>query len=260
MQEVEASPADSVAALDSQGETTRELLVRIALNAVIGDLTATVAHEINNPVFGILNFLELAKEELPQDHPVQGYLNEALEQTERISKLIKDLMSVARATSGVKEAFDPVEAVKSAVALYQKKLLKQHIDLQQNFGDDASMVFGIRGGLMAAVIDLLDNARRSMEPLGKGQVIIEGAMSENGWFQLRIEDYGIGLPEREPLELFDSQASFWNPPGVGLGLHRARSWIESMDGTLILEKCPNHQGTIAHIHLPPMVKMEHGVI
>jgi two-component system NtrC family sensor kinase len=260
MPEEHSSSADSVTTLDSQAETARELLERIAPNAVIGDLTATVAHEINNPIFGILNFLELAKEELAQDHPVQGYLNEALEQTERISKLIRDLMSVARADTGVKEAFDPVEAVKSAVALYQKRLLKQHIDPRQNFGDYAYKVFGIRGGLMLAVIDLLDNARRSMEPLGKGQVIIEGARSEKGWFQLKIEDHGIGLPEGEPSELFDSQASSWNPPGVGLGLHRARNWVEGMKGKLRLEKCPDHSGTIAYIHLPPMVKMKHGVI
>ena len=237
--------------LTTSTRTLEELLVKVAPAAMIGDLAATVAHEINNPVFGILNFLELAKEELPEDHPVQEYLNETLNQAERISRLVGDLMSVARSNTGIQEVFHPNDTIKAAVALYLKRLIKQRIEVQQNYADTVPMIFGVRGGLMTVVIDLLDNARRSMESRENGSLLLESTVIDNGWFQLKIEDHGIGLPDLDSSELFQAFVSRWESPSVGLGLCRVKKWVENMQGRILLEKCPVHQGTVVFIQLPP---------
>jgi signal transduction histidine kinase len=228
-----------------------ELLFKVAPLAAIGDLAATVAHEINNPVFGIINFLELAKDELPKDYQVQEYLNEALNQAERISQLVGDLMSVARSNTGVPEVFQPNEAVKAAVALYQKRLIKQHIEVHQNYVETVPMIFGVRGGFMAMIIDVLDNARCSMESTGKGLLVLESSVMENGWFQLKIEDHGIGFTRMDLAELLQPFVSKWESPSLGLGLCRVQKWLDSMQGKIHLDNCLEHHGTVVLLQFPP---------
>ena len=256
----EMDTVDNATALTMSEGMWEEMLIKVAPAAVIGDLAATVAHEINNPVFGILNFLELAKEELPEDHPVQEYLNEGLNQAERISRLVSDLMCVARSNTGVPEVIQPNDTVKAAVALYLKRLIKQHIEVQQNYADTVPMIFGVRGGLMAAVVDLLDNARRSMESQGNGSLLLESAVTGSGWFQLKIEDYGTGLPDQNLSEVFQPFVSLWDSPSVGLGLCRAKNWVDSMHGRILFEKCPSHQGMSVLIQLPPSIRENQSII
>jgi signal transduction histidine kinase len=246
--------ADSLAALQRQVDYLTDLLTRISRKAVIADLTATVIHEINNPVFGILNFLELSKEDLDPDHPVQDYLQEALDQTERISWLVNELLSVSRVDNGRKEPFDPAYAVHSAIALYKKRFMKSQIEVELHNGDHTPKVFGVRGQLTAALIHILDNARQSMEQKDKGLVRIETGTTDAGWFQVTVEDFGIGMPNRPLEELLRPLVSFWEPPGAGMGLHHAKNIVESMDGNIALETAAPLSGTAVTIVLPPYVE------
>ena len=238
-------------ALAIQVDTLKETLNRIASTAVIGDLTATIAHEINNPIFGILNFLELAIEELDPNHPVQEYLQESLDQTERISVLVEQLMCMVLAETAVEEAFEPLEAVQSAVTLYKKRFIRANIDVIQWDADNLPKIFGVKGLFMNMVIDLLDNARRALERRKKGTVIIEMYLTDSGGFGLSIEDDGVGLPDQIINNLFQPHVSFWDPVGAGLGLTRIKTITEAMSGTIILKPCVTHTGTIAQMEFPP---------
>ncbi len=229
-------------------------MTRVASTAVIGDLTATIAHEFNNPIFGILNFLELAIEELEPNHPVQEYLQESLGQTERISMLIEQLVCVAQAETAVKEAFDPLEAVQSAVALYKKRFIRANTEVIQRDADDLPKIFGVKGSFMGIVIDLLDNAHRSLEGRGNGTVTIETSLTDSGGIRLTIEDDGIGLPDQDVDDLFRPHVSFWDPVGVGLGLTRVKTITEEMSGTVTLKPCSTHAGTTAQMEFSPYLK------
>lgn len=236
--------------LTIQINTLKETLTRIASTAVIGDLTATIAHEINNPIFGILNFLELAIEELDPNHPVQEYLQESLDQTERISVLLEQLMCMVLAETAVEEAFDPVEAVQSAVALYKKRFIRANIEVIQQDADSLPRIFGVKGLFMSMIIDLLDNARRALEGRKKGTVIIETYHTESGGFGLSIEDDGVGLPGQIINYLFQPHVSFWDPVGAGLGLTRVKTITEAMSGVVALQSKISHVGTIAQMEFP----------
>ncbi len=242
---------ETSSALAMQIESLKETLTRIASTAVIGDLTATVAHEINNAIFGILNFLELAIEELEPNYPVQEYLQESLNQTERISLLIEQLMCVAQAETAFKDVFDPLEAVQSVVVLYKKRFIRANTEVIQRDADNLPKIFGVKGSFMGIVIDLLDNARRSLEGRENGIVTIETCLTDSGNFLLTIEDDGIGLPDQDVDDLFRPLVSFWDPVSIGLGLTRVKTITEEMGGTVTLKPCSTHAGTIAQMEFPP---------
>ena len=246
--------AETSTALDMQIESLKETLTQLAPTAVIGDLTTTVAHEINNPIFGILNFLELAIEELESNHPVQEYLQESLEQTDRISLLIERLICVAQAETAINEVFDPLAAVQSAVTLYKKRFIRANIEVIQRDADNLPNIFGVMGSFMGIVIDLLDNAHRSLEEREHGSVTIETCLTDSGGFCLTIEDDGIGLSDQDVKDLFRPHVSFWEPVAAGLGLTRVKTITEEMSGTVTLKPCFTHAGTIAQMELPPYLK------
>lgn len=245
-----AEVTETPTALSVQVDTLKQTLTRIASTAVIGDLTTTIAHEINNPIFGILNFLELAIEELEPNHPVQEYLQESLDQTERISVLIEQLMSMVLAETAIKEAFEPLEAVQSALALYKKRFIRANIDVIQRDADTLPRIYGVKGLFMSMVIDLLDNARRALEGRKKGTVIIETYLTESGGFGLAIEDDGAGLPDQIINNLFQPHVSYWAPVGAGLGLTRVKTITEAMSGRVTLQTRIPHTGTIAQMEFP----------
>jgi signal transduction histidine kinase len=237
--------------LEQQVESLKDVLSRTASNATSGELTSTIAHEINNPVFAILNFLELAADEVEKTHPIQQYLAEAVSQAERISNIIRDLQSMNRADASAPEPFDPLLAVQSAMSLIQKRFLKHGIELAQDHANQAPIVFGVRGKLMLIVTDLCINSQRAVEVSENRKVEIRTSVSDLGWFQLTVEDHGIGLSNLDVPDLFQPMTSFWNPPGPGLGLHRAKKSVESMHGTISLTNSVGHSGAVATIELPP---------
>ena len=243
--------ATAISELKRQVDELTELLIRLAPATVIGELTPIIAHEINNPVFGILNFLELSIEELDRSHPVQEYLNEALIQTERISHLIGELQCLYKAQYSSPESFDPSEAIRSAIVLYQKRFMRSRIDIKQEFAEHTPRIFGVRGQLIATIIDIFDNARKAMDAKERGIVEIRCTVTDSGWFRIEIEDYGVGLPNRDISELFLPLISTWDPPGAGLGLYRVKSCIDKMKGNIALEACSTHPGTHVMIELPP---------
>ncbi|KPL07258.1 hypothetical protein AMJ86_04990 [bacterium SM23_57] len=247
----DAQTAKAFSELKRQVDGLTELLIRLAPATVIGELTPIVAHEINNPVFGVLNFLELSIEELDRSHPVQEYLNEALTQTERISYLIGEIQCLYKAPASSPESFDPSNAIRSAIVLYQKWFMRSGIDVKQEFAKQTSMVFGVRGQLIGAIIDLFDNARKAMEAEERGIVEIRCCVTDSAWFRIEIEDHGIGLPDRDVSELFLPLISTWDPPGAGLGLYRVKHCTDKMKGNIALEACSTHPGTRAVIELPP---------
>jgi signal transduction histidine kinase len=248
---VQIPSSELTAKLEQQVESLKDVLSRTAPNAASGELTSFFAHEINNPVFAILNYLELAADEVNKTHPIQQYLAEALMQAERISGIIRDLQCINRADTSAPEPFDPSQAVQSALSLIQKWFLKDGIDLVQDHANQAPIVFGVRGKLMRAVTDLCINAQRALDSSDLKKVEIRTAVSDIGWFQLTVEDYGIGLSALNIADLFQPMKSFWNPPGPGLGLYRTRKSVESMHGTITLTNSVRHPGALAAIELPP---------
>jgi C4-dicarboxylate-specific signal transduction histidine kinase len=249
--EVQIPSPDLTITSQEQIETLKDVLQRTAPKSLCGEMTSSFAHEINNPVCAILNLLELASEEVDENIPVRQYLSEAQTETERISDTVRDLQCIDRADNSAPEWFDPARAVQSVMTVLQKRYIKNGIELVQDHTDAEFSIFGVRGKLMRAVIDLCINAERAVTNSSSPKVEVQTAISENGWFRLTIIDNGMGLSNHDSDNLFHPMISYWNPPGAGLGLYRTKKIAESMNGSIILTNRNGHSGAAATIELPP---------
>jgi formate dehydrogenase iron-sulfur subunit len=153
-------------------ERVHKTLLHSEKMASIGKVTATVAHEIINPLFGILTYARLVlRELLKHDIPGRDDLAEQMQTIERKSKrcgeLVKSLLSFSRQAPSIREPNDLNTVVHRAVVLVQHKLAMQNIDLQENLGSDMPPVLCDANQIQQVVLVLMMNAAEAMPKGGR---------------------------------------------------------------------------------------------
>ncbi|MFV2062963.1 MAG: ATP-binding protein [Chloroflexota bacterium] len=229
---------EMLAALQQSQETLRQFL---------GD----VSHQLRTPLTTIHASLDLAqREDLPAAER-QEILVDAREETERMARLVKDLLSLARAESGARLELGPVEL--DALLVDSVRLQRQavsHIQMSVSSVEPA-IVEGDADRLRELFGILLDNAAR-YTPQG-GSVVASLSVDRHSTI-VSIEDTGIGIDEEDRVRLFErlhrgTRARRMRPSGTGLGLAIALWIVESHAGTIELEGRAAG-GTAAIVTLP----------
>ncbi|MGA2147606.1 MAG: ATP-binding protein [Bryobacteraceae bacterium] len=222
--------------------------------ASIGKLAATVAHEINNPLFGILTYARLVARELQkQELPHRGELVEQLETIEHESKrcgdLVKNLLTFSRQTPSHREPNDLNAIVRRAVLLVKHKLDMQSIELRENLAADLPPVDCDANQIQQAVLVLLVNASEAMPKGGSIEVVTEfDSATEQG--AVRVKDTGSGIPADVLGRIFDPFFTTKEDQNrTGLGLAVARSIVEQHAGEITVESRQG-EGTEFRITLP----------
>jgi signal transduction histidine kinase len=217
-------------------EQRRELERRLATTehlSALGLLTAGVAHEVNNPLEGIGNYLGLLeKDDLPAAKRSE-YLGRVRQGFERIRGLMRDLLGFARPGSEP-GPIDLREVARHAVELVQlsKELAEVRVELR---GLDAPMVVTAdAGGLEQVLVNLLLNAGRSQQ--GRGTITITGRRARDpesgaGVIELAVEDEGKGIAPEDLGQLFEP--FFTRGGGTGLGLSVSHGIVRAHGGALL---------------------------
>jgi two-component system NtrC family sensor kinase len=222
--------------------------------ASMGKLAATVAHEINNPLFGILTYARLVlRELLKHDIPARDEMAEHLATIERESKrcgeLVKSLLTFSRQAPSHREPNDLATVIGRAVALVKHKLELQNIDLQENLAPGLPPVECDANQIQQAVLVLLVNASEAMP---KGGVVAISAAVDKAAEQIvvRVKDSGSGIPDDVLPRIFDPFFTTKEDQNrTGLGLAVARSIIEQHAGEISVRSTPR-EGTEFTITLP----------
>lgn len=215
--------------------------------ATIGKLTASIAHEINNPLGGvILCFNNLTKGELDEQAREQ-HIEVIHSGIERIRKIMRDLLDYSRQSSLVIQPADVEDVVRKSVSLLELFSRKRHVRIEVTLPDELPQVPMDSAKMQQVVVNLLVNAVHAT-PEG-GSIIIEG-YAEKDWLTLMISDTGPGIPEEIRERIFDP---FYTTKdvgeGTGLGLALAKSLTEQHGGRLVLAKS-DKEGSVFAIHLP----------
>lgn len=233
----------------NRDEMQRVDSMRTAKLAGIGELAAGVAHEVNNPITGIINFAQILLDKYTFDAAGKDIVQKIIKEGDRIASITRNLLSFARAGSGEQEPVTPVQVVKESLMLVQHQLQKDGITLVTDFSPKTSIIIADFRNLQQVILNLISNSRYALNaryPGYNSQKIIEISCCEKQddgrhFYQIIVKDYGTGLPQSILDRLFEPFFST-KPPGEGTGLGLSISYgiIKDHGGTLrvnsILEK------------------------
>ncbi|MBR1159682.1 trifunctional serine/threonine-protein kinase/ATP-binding protein/sensor histidine kinase [Bradyrhizobium elkanii] len=205
--------------------------------ATIGQLTASVAHEVNQPLSGIVTNASTCLRMLAADPPNLDGARETVRRTIRDGNRASDIIVRLRALFNRKPpAVSPVDlndATRDVIALSLNRLRLEDVHLQVDLVDDLPLVIGDRVQLQQVIINLLNNAVDAMSPVDdrQRQLLIRTEREEGGGVRLTLQDSGQGFGPEDTARLFDA---FYTTKGdgMGIGLSVSRSIIESHRGRL----------------------------
>lgn len=215
--------------------------------AALGQLSAGMAHEINNPLFVISGRLEMLKNE-EFNKKVKDSLALISSQTDRIRDLVDRILKFSRkSTTENQEIIDVNDAVETVIPLMQyNKLPNTKVEIKKFFEKNLPKIKGDLHQLQEVFLNILTNAYQSM-PNG-GVIKIATSNFQNSYAQIQIIDTGIGIPAHHLKDVFMPFFSTKNE-GVGLGLSICHNIIKNHNGTIQLTSQLN-QGTTFTIKLP----------
>jgi two-component system NtrC family sensor kinase len=251
---VQAKIEEQVRRKTAELERVHKTLLHSEKMASIGKLAATVAHEINNPLFGILTYARLVlRELLKHDVAHRDEMAEQLQTIERESKrcgeLVKSLLTFSRQAPSIREPNDLNIVAHRAVVLVQHKLAMQNIELEERLAPDMPPVSCDANQIQQVVLVLMMNAADAMGKGGKLLVATElDADSDLG--VVRVKDNGSGIPADVLPHIFDPFFTTKEDQNrTGLGLAVAHNIVEQHAGDILVDSTPG-VGTEFRVALP----------
>jgi len=238
-----------ILAMRKQVEEAHIQLVQSEKIASVGRMAAGVAHEINNPLSGILLYAELLKNSFRDDPQNTADAQEIIDQTIRCKKIVSELLEFSRQTVGKVTSFQASELIDKSLNLLINQASFQNIEVIKNIEPHPPLMIGDFGQLQQVLINLFTNAADAMG--GKGLLKIDTSFSQdNNQFVISISDTGPGIPESLRSKIFD--IFFTTKPtgqGTGLGLSISQNIIK-LHGGSIKVLCPPEGGTEFTVQLP----------
>ncbi len=217
--------------------------------ASLGMLAAGVAHEVNNPLGGILALTALTLEDLQEKDPNRENLEEVVRQTERCRDIVKRLLEFSRQTEVSAEELDLNEVLENTLNLLRRQSLFFNIEVEKRQDPALPRVLGDRSQLQQVFMNILMNAAQAMEEEGTLTVTTRALPGDQG-AELRFTDTGHGIPPEHLDRIFDPFFSTGKEGhGTGLGLSIAYGIITRHHGTISVESEVD-VGTTFTIHLP----------
>jgi two-component system NtrC family sensor kinase len=251
---VQARIEEEVRRKTEEVERVHKTLLRSEKMASIGKLAATVAHEINNPLFGILTYARLVRRQLlKHDLPDRDEMAEQLQTIERESKrcgeLVKNLLTFSRQAPSIREPHDLNTVVHRAILLVKHKLEMQNIELRENLGQDLPPVQCDGNQIQQVILVLIMNAAEAMPKGGRLEITTEfDPGSEQG--VVRVKDTGSGIPPDVLARIFDPFFTTKEDQNrTGLGLAVAQGIVEQHAGEIAVRSTPG-EGTEFQVSLP----------
>ncbi|MGQ9645153.1 MAG: ATP-binding protein [Thermodesulfobacteriota bacterium] len=221
-------------------ERTRELqqvqdqLIRAGKMAAIGELAAGVAHEINNPLTGVLTFSSLMLKKVDENHPWKKDLENIVQQTTRCRNIVRGLLDFARQRKPDKKEWDINNLVEQTLTLVEKQAPFQNIRITKEFKTGLPMLFVDGDQIQQVFMNILLNAADAMTENG-GTLKIQTELKD-GMAMVSFTDTGCGIPKEHLPKLFDPFfTTKQTGKGTGLGLAISYGIIQSHSGDIEVE-------------------------
>jgi two-component system NtrC family sensor kinase len=224
-------------------------LMRSEKLAALGRMAAGIAHEINNPLTGVLMYAYILLENMPRDSQERQDMEIIINETNRCREIIRDLLDFSRENVPEKKPVDINESVDKAISIIDKKLYFEKIEIVRDYSGSLPGVLADRNQLQQVFINLFLNAVEAM-PDGGRLLITTLPGDDYRSVIIKIADTGSGIPAENIDKIFDP---FFTTKevgkGTGLGLAVTYGIIQKHGGQIAVESEPG-RGTAFTIKLP----------
>lgn len=225
--------------------------------ASIGELAAGVAHEVNNPINGIINYAQVLLDEA-SDAPAREVLQRIIREGERIAAIVGNLLSFARQRGEEREVVQVETVLEDSLALIKHQFQKDGIIITLEREENLPPVRVNPQQLQQVFLNLLSNARHALDERyagrdpGKRLHLCCKVLKLRGKVFVRttVTDWGTGIPQEIIGKIFDPFFSSKKPgEGTGLGLSISHGIIKDFNGSLLVES-KVHESTTLKVDLP----------
>jgi two-component system NtrC family sensor kinase len=226
--------------------------------ASLGQLAATVAHEINNPMFGVLNLSSLLQRIIKEDgippgrvKEVRNHLDRIVEETSRVGRIVADLLVFSRTSKPQHRRVDLNAVVQSTLAIIDHKLKLMNVEIRLCLADDLPVVLCDASQLQQVLINLILNGAEACQGKTGPSVTVTTAFdAASKTLVLRVCDNGDGIPQDNLSKIFDPFFTTKEEgKGVGLGLAVVYGIVQAHHGDIEV-KSDEITGTVFRVTLP----------
>ena len=240
-------------------KTLQEAQAQIAHSekmASLGQLSAGIAHEINNPLTGILMYAAMALERLPGGDPLAEHMNYILEDVNRCKGIVQNLLAYSRRTKPAVGVIALNTLVDQGLNLIRDQKLFGNIAVIKELSEEMILIRGDRNRLTQVIINLVMNACASMN--GEGVLTFRSYRDKPGKkAYLEISDTGCGIPEENVAKIFDPFFTTKEPgSGTGLGLSTSYAIVQEAGGRICVKET-DPGGTTFLLELPLYVPLDY---
>ena len=225
----------------------QEQLIQSERLAAMGRLTSQIAHEVNNPLYGIMNTLELLKGEIPEASKKRRLLDMSLSEITRLAGMLKNMLAFSRPGEEARKDVDINSFLEGSLLLMEKQLEESGIKLAVKYGTGIPSVRVSPNQLRQVIINVVKNGIEAMPQGGRLSVSTDVVQ---GHLQIAIKDTGIGMSEETRKQIFDAFFTTKDEvKGVGLGLSVCYGIVRDHGGQISTESEPG-KGSTFFIALP----------
>jgi len=211
-------------------------LARVSRMTTMAEFTASLAHEVNQPIAAAVTDANTCLRWLARDHP------DVEEAREAASRVVKDAIRAAEIINRVgllfkkgdlqQELVDIHEVIREMLVLLRSEATRYSISIRTELAGDLSQIMGDRVQLQQVLMNLMINGIDAMKEVdGTRELMITSQRMESGQLMVSVSDTGIGLPGQQADQIFEAFFTT-KPHGTGMGLRISRSIVESHGGRL----------------------------
>jgi signal transduction histidine kinase len=231
-------------------------LARVNRVATMGQLTASITHEVNQPITAAVTYALAARRFLSADPPnfreVDDALSLIIKEGNRAGEVVERVRALVKKVPARKDVVAIEDAIMEVVALTRAEAANNSVSVRTQFAEGLPRVQGDRVQLQQVMLNLVVNAIQAMSGIGEGArelVISIDAVPSEGGVRVGVRDTGPGLSPESLSRLFDPFYTT-KPDGMGMGLSICRSIIEAHGGRLWATGC-EPRGALFQFTIPP---------
>ncbi len=235
----------------------RTQLIQSEKLMVMGQLAAGVAHEINNPINGIITYIHLFLKKLEENrldpNEFKRHLKFVERETMRIGRLVRNLLNFSRKSELELGAISPICLIEETLPLLDDQFLQKRVNVIKKYDKNISDILGDFNQLQQVVINLVMNALQAVDKGGRIEIELlpEGIKGSECFVVINIIDNGVGIPREDLAKVFEPfyTTKTKDKDGIGLGLTIVQQIVNAHHGRITI-KSKVGEGTTVSVRFP----------